>query len=194
MREEARFGQRVQARALTRNSASAASFAAGSRGGGNGGWAGGGVGGIGELELKLGEDEGIEAVDARAGAGGGAAGVPDDRAQRATVALEMERGPVGAGPEAAGGAEIRSGCDVGSASTKPGAEGVADRSGEKDDVGATAAAAREAEGRGGGAMSADSVSGRTDTHRTPSARCASRWRMTASINSTATGPDDTAES
>jgi hypothetical protein len=146
------------------------------------------VGGIGELELKLGEEEGIEAVDARAGAGVGATGVPDDRAQRATVALEMERGPAGAG------AEIRSGCDVGSAAMKPGAEGAVDRAGEKDDVGATAAAAREAEGRGGGAMSADSVSGRTDTHRTPSARCASRWRMTASINSTATGPDDTGES
>ena len=151
------------------------------------------MGGIGELELKLGEDEGSEAVDARAGAGVGAAGVPEDRAQRATVALEMERGPVGAGAGAAVGAEIRSGCDVGSAATEPGAEAVADRAGEKDDVGALAAA-REAEGRGGGAMSDDSVSGRTDTHRTPSARCASRWRMTASINSTATGPDDTGES
>lgn len=149
------------------------------------------MGGIGELELELGKDEGSAAVDARAGAGVGAAGVPDDRAQRATAALEMERGPVGAG--AAVGAEIRSDCDVGSAATEPGAEAVRDRAGVNEDVG-VAAAAREAAGRGGGARSAESVSGRTDTHRTPSARCASRWRMTASINSTATVPDDTGES
>lgn len=62
------------------------------------------------------EAAGMDGV-ATARAGTGATGAPDDRAQRATVALEMERGPDGA--EAGGGAETGSDGDAGSAATEP---------------------------------------------------------------------------